>query len=305
MGKFQPLNIQCFVKKNFQTIFTGENNPKLLYISQIHPDASVYPRMMHAHKDFIEIILISSGSSEYLIHNKKYRVGAGDLLIYNAGVVHDEISGPDKKIGSYCAAIGGLKMPGLRENALIPDDAGYIFPTGENFKDLKTLFEIMFRNLSAETPGAEEFCHCLMRALLMKALAVTGSGGLSAEKPLEEPYILGRRIKKYIDAHYMEAINLQSIGEALNISPYYLSHVFKEMSGYSPMQYLLRRRIGEAQTLLAMTDLSVLRISEMVGYETQSYFSLQFTKHVGMSPNQFRQNYIVQMKEKQKEKKKK
>lgn len=144
-----------------------------------------------------------------------------------------------------------------------------------------------------------------MRALLMKALAVTGSGGLSAEKPLEEPYILGRRIKKYIDAHYMEAINLQSIGEALNISPYYLSHVFKEMSGYSPMQYLLRRRIGEAQTLLAMTDLSVLRISEMVGYETQSYFSLQFTKHVGMSPNQFRQNYIVQMKEKQKEKKKK
>lgn len=298
MGKFHPLNIQCFVKRNIQSVFADENNPKLLYISQTHPEASVYPRMMHAHKDFVEIILICSGSSEYLIHNKKYQVKAGDLLVYNAGVVHDEISGPDRKIGSYCAAVGGLHMEGLRENALISDDAGYIFPTGDAFGDLKTLFEMMFRNLSSETQGAEEFCNYLMQGLLMKVLAVAGNKSLSPEKPLEEPYQLGQRIKKYIDAHYMEPITLQSIGTALNISTYYLSHIFKQMSGYSPMQYLLRRRIGEAQSLLTATDYSVLKISEMVGYETQSYFSLQFTKHVGMSPNQFRQNYIVQQKEK-------
>ncbi len=83
------------------------------------------------------------------------------------------------------------------------------------------------------------------------------------------------------------------MGEALHISPYYLSHVFKQMSGYSPVQYLLRRRIGEAQTLLITTDLSITRIAEMVGYDTQSYFNLQFTKNVGMPPNKFRQNYIV------------
>ena len=91
----------------------------------------------------------------------------------------------------------------------------------------------------------------------------------------------------------MEPITLQSMGEALHISPYYLSHVFKQMSGYSPVQYLLRRRIGEAQTLLITTDLSITRIAEMVGYDTPSYFNLQFTKNVGMPPNKFRQNYIV------------
>ena len=88
------------------------------------------------------------------------------------------------------------------------------------------------------------------------------------------------------------------MGEALHISPYYLSHVFKQMSGYSPVQYLLRRRIGEAQTLLITTDLSITRIAELVGYDTQSYFNLQFTKNVGMSPGKFRQNYIVAKKEK-------
>lgn len=289
----QPLNVQCFVKKDFQSIFTGENDPKLLYVSEIRPDASTHPRVMHAHKDFVEVILICSGISEYLIHDKKQYIRPGDLLIYNSGVVHDEISGPELEIGSYCFAVGGLHMPGLRENALIRDDAGYIFPTGESFGDIRMLCEMMFRSLSSGAPRAEAFCHSLMHALLVKVLAVAEGRGPGEEAEVDEPHILGRRIKDYIDRHYMEPITLQSMGEALHISPYYLSHVFKQMSGYSPVQYLLRRRIGEAQTLLITTDLSITRIAEMVGYDTQSYFNLQFTKNVGMPPKKYRQNYIV------------
>lgn len=297
MAKQHSLNVQCFVKKEFQSIFVGDNDPRLLYVSEIRPDASAHPRVMHAHEDFVEIILICSGSSEYLIHDKKYYIQPGDLLVYNAGVVHDEISGPDMEIGSYCVAIGGLHMPGLRANALLPDDAGYVFPTGQSFGDLRILFEMMFRNLASGEPRAESFCHSLMHALLVKVLTVTDGVDAIVEKPVEEPHVLGRRIKEYIDRHYMEPITLQSMGEALHISPYYLSHVFKQMSGYSPVQYLLRRRIGEAQTLLITTDLSITRIAEMVGYDTQSYFNLQFTKNVGMPPNKYRQNYIVTQKE--------
>ena len=297
MAQQNPLNVQCFVKKDFQSVFVGENDPKLLYVSEIRPDASTHPRVMHAHEDFVEIILICSGSSEYLIHDKKYFIRPGDLLVYNAGVVHDEISGPDIEIGSYCVAIGGLHMPGLKPNMLIPADEGYVFPTGRSFGDLRILFEMMFRNLASGEPRAEAFCSSLMHALLVKVLAVTEGADAADEKPVEEPPILGRRIKEYIDRHYMEPITLQSMGEALHISPYYLSHVFKQMSGYSPVQYLLRRRIGEAQTLLITTDLPITRIAEMVGYDTQSYFNLQFTKNVGMPPNKFRQNYIVSQNE--------
>ena len=152
---------------------------------------------------------------------------------------------------------------------------------------------MMFRNLAAGEPQAELFCSTLMHALLVAVLTVTDSVNIPKEKPVDEPHILGRRIKEYIDKHYMEPITLHSMGEALHISSYYLSHVFKQMSGYSPVQYLLRRRIGEAQTLLITTDLSITRIAEMVGYDTQSYFNQQFTNNVGMPPNKFRQNYIV------------
>ena len=292
MAQDNRLNVQCFVKKEFQPLFVGENNPKLLYVSDIRPDASTHPRVMHAHEDFVEIILICSGSSEYLIHDKKYFIRPGDLLVYNAGVVHDEISGPDIEIGSYCVAIGGLHMPGLKPNMLIPADAGYVFPTRRSFGDLRILFEMMFRNLASGEPRAEAFCSSLMHALLVKVLAVTEGADAADEKPVEEPPILGRRIKEYIDRHYMEPITLQSMGEALHISPYYLSHVFKQMSGYSPVQYLLRRRIGEAQTLLITTDLPVTRIAAQVGYDNPSHFNAQFSKAVGMPPRTFRREYV-------------
>ena len=43
----QPsLNVQCFVEKQVEPIFTGENQPKLLYVSEIRPDASAHPRVM-------------------------------------------------------------------------------------------------------------------------------------------------------------------------------------------------------------------------------------------------------------------
>ena len=299
MGE-RSLNVQCFVKRDVRPVFTGENQPRLLYVSEIRPDASAHPRVMHAHADAVELILICSGSSEYLIHDKKVVIKAGDLLVYNAGVVHDEVSGPDMEVGSYCVGVGGLHMPGLRPNALIPDEAGYVFPTGRYFEDMKELFVMMFRNLAAGEPHAELFCTSLLHALLVSVLTVTEGVGETRENPADEPHILGSRIKDYIDRHYMEPITLQSMGEALRISPYYLSHVFKQMSGYSPVQYLLRRRIGEAQTLLITTELSVARIAEMVGYDSQSYFNLQFTNNVGMPPSRYRHNYIVSADEKKK-----
>ncbi|WP_418985010.1 AraC family transcriptional regulator [Agathobaculum sp.] len=299
MGE-RSLNVQCFVKRDVRPVFTGENQPRLLYVSEIRPDASAHPRVMHAHADAVELILICSGSSEYLIHDKKVVIKAGDLLVYNAGVVHDEVSGPDMEVGSYCVGVGGLHMPGLRENALISDEKGYVFPTGRYFEDMKELFVMMFRNLAAGEPHAELFCTSLLHALLVSVLTVTEGVGETRENPADEPHILGSRIKDYIDRRYMEPITLQSMGEALRISPYYLSHVFKQMSGYSPVQYLLRRRIGEAQTLLITTELSVARIAEMVGYDSQSYFNLQFTKNVGMPPSRYRHNYIVSADEKKK-----
>ncbi len=225
--------------------------------------------------------------------------------MYNAGVVHDEVSGPDMEVGSYCVGVGGLHMPGLRPNALIPDEAGYVFPTGRYFADLKALFELMFRNLAAGEPHAELFCSSLMHALLVAVLTVTEGARGAQEIPADAPHILGRRIQDYIDRHYMEPITLQSMGEAMHISPYYLSHVFKQMSGYSPVQYLLRRRIGEHRPCSSRPSSRSRASRRWSAMIRQSYFNLQFTKNVGMPPNKYRHNYIVSVGEEEKPRRRK
>lgn len=277
---------QCFVKRKHKPAFTQETMPRLLYVSRRPPNQEARPRLLHAHPDFTEVLLIDAGNPRFLIGEAPYDTKPGDLLILNSNVVHDEMT--ETPFGMWCIAVAGLKLPGLRENALIPDDAPPVYPVGQEAEDLRAIFDIMHRYLLEDRPDCEAFCHRLMLALLDRVLTITGSTTLRLPTN-PDPSSLGHQVQEYIDHHYNEPITLQTLGDALHASPYYLSHVFKEHSGYSPMQYLQRRRIGEAQSLLVSTDLPISRIAEMVGFETQNYFNLQFSKHVGMPPRKFRQ----------------
>ena len=236
----------------------------------------------------------------------------GDIIIYNPGVIHDELSGPDSQHGRMCLAIGDLRMDSLPDNYLIPENAGFVFPSGKHYEQLESIFLLMFRSLSNDEPQTELFCTSLMHAFLTRVVSLADEA-TSADKSehgnkravdVNNLESLGRTIKKYIDTHYMEQITLQSISTELFISPYYMSHVFKDMSGYSPMQYMLRRRVGEAQTLLIDSDMTLTEIAEKVGFESQSYFNYQFTKNVGVSPKKYRDNYVMNKETKKRKDKK-
>lgn len=285
--------MQCFVKKAFKSSFDDNCLPRLLYVSKVEEDNSVYPRVMHSHESFVEIIFISKGRGGYCINGKMYNIKKGDVLIYNSGVLHDEISGPNTKIGSYCCAVSGIKIRGLRKNALIKDEENPILESGERFSTIYNIFDLIFSTLSKGYSGAEESCHYLTLSLLIQVMHLVDKRRGFCDVQSEKPNVLGKRIQRYIDKHYADDINLQKIADDLNVSQYYMSHVFKNMIGYSPIQYLLRRRIGEAQTLLITTDYSVTRIASMVGYDNPSNFNIMFTKHVGMSPGNYRKKYIL------------
>ena len=97
-----------------------------------------------------------------------------------------------------------------------------------------------------------------------------------------------RQIAKYIDRHYAEDVTIERLVKEFYISPYHLSHMFKQKTGYSVKQYLLRRRLGEAQIRLAMTQDSVQTIAEESGFEDASYFSRIFSKYIGLTPTEYR-----------------
>lgn len=296
MKNYEHLRAQCFMRRPSDLRFK-ENIPRMLYICKISPEVSKkYSRVMHSHENLIEIVLIYSGSSTYMIDGKMIDVKKGDLLIYNQGIVHDEMVFPKNQIGFFCIGIENLLLTRRGKNELTTKKLGYRFETGEEFDDLYSLYEMIYQNLAKEKANAENFCNDLAMALLEKAITVVGSGNngkTDAEDLVDNAELLSRKVKEYIDEHYKEPVTVNDIGKALYLSPYYVAHIFKENSGYSPIQYLIRRRIGEAQTLLITTDMPIAQIALEVGFDNQSYFSIQFTKNVGMPPMKFRKNYVI------------
>ena len=279
--------IQCFVKKEYEAPFGLTRPPRLFSVSRTDEKASAHPRVMHAHDDLVEIVLVRGGESRYFVGGTPYDARRGDLFVFNSRVVHDEPSGPDRPVATSSLALGGLAVPGLRENTLIPEDAAPVCRLSEQQTlRLERLYDVLYDELTA---GNDDGAHHLLMAILTlveqfrAALADGGAPDANA---------LARRIKDYIDRHFAEEFSLQQMADALHVSPYYLAHVCKEATGYSPLQYVLRRRIGEAQTLLITTDLPVTRIAAQVGYDNPSHFNAQFSKAVGMPPRTFRREYV-------------
>ena len=110
--------IQCFVKKEYEAPFGLTQPPRLFSVSRTDEKASAHPRVMHAHDDLVEIVLVRGGESRYYVGGTPYDARRGDLFIFNSRVVHDEPSGPDRPVATVSLALGGLQVPGLRENKL-------------------------------------------------------------------------------------------------------------------------------------------------------------------------------------------
>ena len=278
--------IQCFVKKEYEVPFGLAQPPRLFSVSRTDEKASAHPRVMHAHDDLVEVVLVRGGESRYFVGGTPYDARRGDLFVFNSRVVHDEPSGPDRPVATSSLALGGLKVPGLRENTLIPEDASPVCRLSEpQAQRLERLYDVLYDELTA---GNDDGAH----HLLMAVLTLVQQFRAAAASTAADANVFAQRIKDYIDRHFAEEFSLQQMADALHVSPYYLAHVCKEATGYSPLQYVLRRRIGEAQTLLITTDLPVTRIAAQVGYDNPSHFNAQFAKAVGMPPRIFRREYV-------------
>lgn len=93
----------------------------------------------------------------------------------------------------------------------------------------------------------------------------------------------------YIELHLEESIALSELAERQGYTEYYLSRKFKKETGKTVKDYIREKRIERAKFLLADTDLSIHEISERLQFSSQSYFTENFRKTVGIHPTAFRE----------------
>ena len=111
-----------------------------------------------------------------------------------------------------------------------------------------------------------------------------------------------QRVLQIIDSSYQEKITLKSLSDGqMHFNSSYFSVWFKQKVGMNFSEYLVRKRLEAAKSMLQYTNKSIQQISIEVGYDAAVSFNRAFKKYYGTTPSNFRKQYLTQKPETGKE----
>ncbi|MDR1292168.1 MAG: response regulator [Clostridiales Family XIII bacterium] len=96
------------------------------------------------------------------------------------------------------------------------------------------------------------------------------------------------RALNYIEKNIRKNIRLEDVADHVNVSPYYMSKIFKKEVHINFMNYVTNRKMSIAKEMLADTTLPVVNIAIELSFSDANYFGKAFKRVVGVSPNEYR-----------------
>ena len=241
-----------------------------------------HPHMIHRHEKFLELLYIAQESGRYIVGDYEYAVTAGDFVICNANVPHGEDLFQEHRIQTYCLVLSGTDF------ALASHQRPIFSPGKDNF--VSSLLPEIYKMFHAKK-NYYEICRHLAAGIFFMLREKISERDKNLTPTKQKRERLMYRITDYINEHYAEPLTLKKISEAVFISEAHLSHCFKKDAGLSPMQYLMQRRIGEAQSKLIETSQPIQDIGEELGFVSSAHFSKMFKKYVGITPKEYRAHF--------------
>ena len=96
---------------------------------------------------------------------------------------------------------------------------------------------------------------------------------------------------EYVYNHIHDRITIEDLAAYTDLSPSYLSRLFKKELGISVSDYIREKKIDKAQNLLKYSDFTPVEIANYPSFSSQSHFIQTFEKMVGMTPKKYRDRY--------------
>ncbi|MBE6549241.1 MAG: helix-turn-helix domain-containing protein [Ruminococcaceae bacterium] len=109
-----------------------------------------------------------------------------------------------------------------------------------------------------------------------------------APKRTDVEYPIVDKVKSYIDEHLCEDFSVSDIAQSINVSVYYLSHLFKSVTGTTVIEYRNEARLTKAKLMLINTDEAIGNIAESSGFGGSAYFTEIFTRSEKIPPTEYR-----------------
>jgi len=114
---------------------------------------------------------------------------------------------------------------------------------------------------------------------------------------IKDPQVWVSLILQQIHSHYQENISLITLSHYIHINKTTVSKRFKEITGYSVMEYIIRHRIQCALYSLSTTEIRVSEIAKECGFSDEAYFIKQFKARIGTTPLEYRKSIVNKRKE--------
>ena len=255
-----------------------------------------------------EIYFFEGGQCKYLIENRIYELEPGDIILLDGLTLHkSNITSPDSYVRSVIhftpiwlkEMLPLLGIPNLLDpfkklnNCILRtgfDASGQY--VSEKMKWIAKQLEIIDQefqstgtiNAVLEMELKLEFLH-----LLLYIYKKSECEHLQIKQKKTEKKLHAEKIASWINRYYSEKICLERIAKEFNLNKCYVSHIFKEVTGYTVMQYVMECRLIQVKYLLEMRpDLSLEEIFTSTGFESADHFSHFFKEKMGITPTNYR-----------------
>ncbi len=232
-------------------------------------------------KDY-QLLYIASGKSHFFIDGKEHIVTAGHMVIFHPDEPQHYKYYKEDRTSVYWVHFTGSQVEKILEHYNIIRGEKIIY-SGTS-PDFQWLFGQIIQELQLCRKQYDEMLTLLLRnifILIRRSLEINKKFTDTMEK--EVSYAI-----YYFRDNFNKEINVDKYAQSLNISVSWFIRCFRQITGMTPLQYVINLRISNAQMLLETSDYTISQIAESVGYENALYFSRLFHKQTGISPKEYR-----------------
>ncbi len=277
----EPFNpIQTMTEKYFEYHHSYNETPPTVDFHQ-HP--------------FYEIFFFLSGNVTYTIEGKSYKLRPGDILLTNSSDIHrpDIQEGkPYERIVIWLAEDFFLLLKdfyGEDLSACFTDAASkdyrLIRPDNQNITRLKTLCTQIAKAQHSTEPGSAALASAYLTEFLVQVSRAYYDTPDSVKCDVTENEKINQ-IVLFINENLAGDLSLSSLETHFYMSKYYLSRQFKQFTGLSLYQYIIKKRLIAARNLLR-GGTSVMDACLQSGFNDYSNFLKAFKREFGKNPSNY------------------
>jgi AraC-like DNA-binding protein len=268
-----------------------------LTLGRLHYNHASKPLAEQCHKDWLVLVFVLSGKQRYLIHEKEVSVHGGEMLRILPGQRYGTGTWPEQKCDLAWLILKlrplprgpalGMSGDGVRSvlSHLSDSSRPQVLPAAA---DVPGLLDSVFHwwDRREDDLGRETIRNRISALVLGAAAATKGETAAISDRASQQRI---ERVLQWIAGNDGKEVNITAMARIAGLAPTRFHAHFKQFTGHSPKDWLLRRKVEiAAERLRGEPELTVTRLAHELGFSSSQYFATVFRRYLGMTPGMFR-----------------